>query len=862
MGTVSQHLRELIARQIKEHGIVVWFDPEEHFAGFVQEFEIPETKVFSYEGSFFALRHMLEPFINGLESPRLLIYVPRAESDTHHALAEFAAAGVVVQPGQQPPTRNTRLSVLARNALKPLIGEQAAVVIEKQVENKKLSLADLDRLAEDGVGASTGVVSVIFDSANPMHVALTFLSGTGQDSEVTTKDAGTELARLFQSTFGCVFPEGETLIAMRNRLARHVLGTDFVGHIQGKLPDKLASLKTAMAEATREACKLLAANWRNERSRRESYINFANQIELDLNLSQIQLELSQAVQVETFQEMERSLLRAVETNLLQNPEDEFVELARARQSSFWSECVPDLQAHWALVAAAGQVLLEARSIEKEMKTQPPGFETIFRAYTDGQRPWCLLDTFHRHMERRWHNFDFEIGARHKGLEQLVAKARQRYMEVGGRVSEMFLKRAHEADFRSTALLCQTEIFATAVKPRLAGGKTAYIVVDALRYEMARELSESLAKDAQLAIEGRIAAVPTITPIGMAALLPGAEESFTIQGLGGGQLGAEVNGVLLKDRKARVNYLKEKAGVSVFEGKLEDLLPKPKKKTEEAIRAADLIFITSQEIDALCEGDNVSLARRLMDDILHDLRRACRILSDLDVRTIVFAADHGFLFGDELGSDMKIDPPGGETVDLHRRVWVGRGGAESKSYLRAKMTDFNIGGDLELATPYNFACFKVAGGAKAYFHGGLSPQEWIVPVITLTSTKKAAASSAADIEWKLVPGSGKITTRFISVQVIGNCGGLLQTVAPKVRVEIRVKSESLSVPVSSSYGFEEATGDVQLKSSETLVGAMESNTITLMIKEAHADKKVSIHLLDAASGMELCRIAEIEMAISM
>ena len=69
--------------------------PEEHFAGFVQEFEIPETKVFSYEGSFFALRHMLEPFINGLESPRLLIYVPRAKSDTHHALAEFAAAGVV-----------------------------------------------------------------------------------------------------------------------------------------------------------------------------------------------------------------------------------------------------------------------------------------------------------------------------------------------------------------------------------------------------------------------------------------------------------------------------------------------------------------------------------------------------------------------------------------------------------------------------------------------------------------------------------------------------------------------------------------------------------------------------------------------
>jgi hypothetical protein len=146
MGNVSQYLRELIARQIKEHGIVVWFEPDEHFREFIRDCEIPDTKVFGYEGSFFALRHMLEPFFNGLELPRLLIYVPLAEAATHHALAEFAAAGVVVQPGQQPPTRNTRLSVLARNALKPLIGEQAAGAIEKQVESNKLSLADLDRV--------------------------------------------------------------------------------------------------------------------------------------------------------------------------------------------------------------------------------------------------------------------------------------------------------------------------------------------------------------------------------------------------------------------------------------------------------------------------------------------------------------------------------------------------------------------------------------------------------------------------------------------------------------------------------------------------------------------------------------------
>ena len=62
----------------------------------------------------------------------------------------------------------------------------------------------------------------------------------------------------------------------------------------------------------------------------------------------------------------------------------------------------------------------------------------------------------------------------------------------------------------------------------------------------------------------------------------------------------------------------------------------------------------------------------MDGVLNDLRRGVRVLADLGVKTIVLAADHGHLFADEIGDDMKIEAPGGETADLHRRVWVGRG----------------------------------------------------------------------------------------------------------------------------------------------------------------------------------------------
>jgi hypothetical protein len=40
------------------------------------------------------------------------------------------------------------------------------------------------------------------------------------------------------------------------------------------------------------------------------------------------------------------------------------------------------------------------------------------------------------------------------------------------------------------------------------------------------------------------------------------------------------------------FLRENAGVSVFDAKLEDLLPKPTKKVKEGIQNAALILITS------------------------------------------------------------------------------------------------------------------------------------------------------------------------------------------------------------------------------------------------------------------------------
>src|SRR5216683_3978374 len=99
-------------------------------------------------------------------------------------LIELDCAGVIMQPRQQPPACNTRLSVVARNSLKLILGEDQVAEIERQVEAGKLSLADLNSLAEQGIDISTGVLKLIFGTANPQEVGLAFLHSGEYDEEI------------------------------------------------------------------------------------------------------------------------------------------------------------------------------------------------------------------------------------------------------------------------------------------------------------------------------------------------------------------------------------------------------------------------------------------------------------------------------------------------------------------------------------------------------------------------------------------------------------------------------------------------------------------------------------------------------
>lgn len=63
MGKATEHLRSLIKKQLKNHGIVVCYDPEGVYGEFSESLSIPDTTVLRWKDSFFRLRRELDAFL-------------------------------------------------------------------------------------------------------------------------------------------------------------------------------------------------------------------------------------------------------------------------------------------------------------------------------------------------------------------------------------------------------------------------------------------------------------------------------------------------------------------------------------------------------------------------------------------------------------------------------------------------------------------------------------------------------------------------------------------------------------------------------------------------------------------------------
>jgi len=754
MNPFPAYLHSQLEDKLKNHRVVVWYDAAREFEPFVASLAqsgdanfptvtlgVTETRLAVFKGSYFALRLALEPLVSVNRPQPLLIYLPGERRDPKGSvLMELEKAGTTYEP---------QMKRLARNVMRKFFSDG---VIDEILAPEGLTFTDiLSLLEQSDNGQKTSLLPVILGIGDNVSLVATWAADALFDEELDNKQVTAELLKLVESRAGYVAEPGVGLPAVRTKFRRFLLVNEFREDLVGPAPTSLAMVPTPGGKDTREFCRKVLDHLRTRYC--AEFEAMADSVEVDFGLASAGIDATHLGSIDSFRFEERAMLRHCGDVLVAGDFGTAAQLAATHSQSFWArQDLSRRQAQWEVCALMAALGTEMEKVEADLNKIGANVtsSSIVARYV-AEDGWHRMDLAHRRLEARVARMDEEPETE-AALTVVRARGEQALRTMAG-----IFGKAFQADHWSVdAVLHQTRIWPQKVAP--LSGRVACFYVDAFRFEMGRDFSGQLVEALDMEVVPAIAALPSITPLCMAALLPGAAEAYAVVDAGG-KVGARVGTSVLTDVTERMKFLKA-AVPDATDITLDRLLQDTPSKVQQKIGAARLLVVRSQEIDSLGEKNEL-LARHVMDTIVGNIARAARKLAGLGFERFVITADHGHQFGSRKDDDMKLEAPAGATVELHRRCWIGRGPDAPAGTVAVKATELGYDSNLDFVFPTGLGIFK-AGGGLAYHHGGFSLQELIVPVVSFRMPTAVVVTSGPAVTLGDYPES--ITNRTFGVRI--------------------------------------------------------------------------------------------------
>jgi hypothetical protein len=272
----------------------------------------------------------------------------------------------------------------------------------------------------------------------------------------------------------------------------------------------------------------------------------------------------------------------------------------------------------------------------------------------------------------------------------------------------------------------------AVSARLKGvvwrakGRRAVVIVDALRYDCALSIQDLL-REQDTDIEPLVAALPTVTPIGMTALLP-AETEITVE-VKGNALHPMLQG---KDLFVRANRLAVLAG---FGADCRDIGDVEGSSEIPGDLGELLVVFGHDDVDQFGHGDGQRLIRHVQLEV-DRLARLIRKLHRWGYPVVHVVTDHGFILLDEerLPEEVPCDK---SWCRVHKERFAL---VDARADLPIASFPFPWNEALRVAVPPGLAFFKAE---KSFSHGGAALQELVIP--HLISKSQVTREKRIDVE---------------------------------------------------------------------------------------------------------------------
>lgn len=740
-GIVSEHLTQTLSEHIRTKGLLVWLDGDDVYTEYVDAlregaaagtFPYP---VFAFRGSFVRLMRESYPTLAGAGVPRCVIHLPGFSEDSIKAtpLYEAYKAG-----------RRWRISLetVVREAGQ---GHLTPPQVDTLIGRENLTLETADRFLAEHVEVTPELRALLIQHGGDGLVItlLTEPQALVSDFARTEPELVVALQRHLERQIGMdsqwieewtetVETIGDLVDATWAFLLCREYAVDMMDQPSS---GRLIRLRELSKEYHRAGSGILATI---RRDHSDAYMTRSDQVAAALQNAEVDVPPGMLGKIDTFR-FEAEIFLTEAFRLLDTGQwidagrlaDIRLTGERSGSHTFWLSRDRMLARAWewvATAAALGAALLSA----SENTTRSGDLSQQVEAYCD--TTW-RIDQLHRQFSVQSINLGSNgIDAHMAAFSRIRSGLMGSYRKWIDHTIRSWNAACEEYGFLPAADERQRSFYRSRVGPALQDGtKTAVILADALRYELGRELEKHIRGEriGETELSMMLAELPTITAVGMSAVAPTVDgeelvpifsaDRSKITGFRGGS----------RDVTTPASRHKTFSDVSGVSCEWQDMNALLKMSDKDASRVAkhSLLIVATSTVDSEGEGDALASGIDYFESAMSRIIITVRRLVKLGYRRIVITADHGFIIGDDTAHTARA--PKLPAVDRRHALGKPRFGEELVS-VRLSQLQYRADLEPEAIIFHRESHLLSSRPAGSFYHGGNSPQERIVPVITINA----------------------------------------------------------------------------------------------------------------------------------
>jgi len=818
MGMIADHIKRKLEQDLRTRGLLVWLDKDDEFSPLVDTWMARKKEglfsydIFAFRGSFLELMVESRDVLSGRDMPKCVIHMPgfNEQEIKETPILEAYKAGQRWRVSLETMIREVAQGRLSEEQTRNLLAKEGLTLslAEEFIHNEEnipLEIKGLlGKYGEDGF-----VIAFLKDPARinrelclkPVQCFPLLLSYfenlVGLDSQ-WQQDWN-------QGQVDCSRPDDQA-----DLLVGYLMAMEFVHDLRiNPESDRLLRLKKKQKEYIKKSSSLLHTLRKEDPA---FYIKWAEQVEANLTREECLQTPQNLGGLDTFRFEADIFLSEAMTLLRQQCWTQALNLAKVRlpgagkgdiSNTFWLQQDRRRLWLWQWIEVAARLGMKAHEIKSDIASLKPDsqdHDTLTRLYAD---KWWDLDQIHRRFSSLSERYQSTHSDLHiKAFIDIRKALHLLYRTCIDAQSFLWNEMCQLKGFLPGEALQQRYFFTNWIKPALQKKtRTALFFVDAFRYELGKSLMAELNTMATgQHISAMLAELPTITAVGMNALVPVVKEGrvsplFDNKGRITGFQGGERQ---VKTPQERHKTLQEHAGVETAWIALGDLLTFTDRKLKKIVDR-DLLVVTALDIDKMGESGALGYGIDYFEKGLARLKTAIMKLKENGYEQFILTADHGFILGDE-----SLETGRAPKLENAERRYACGSQRDSKTLVSVGLNQLNYGG----AETDRFFIFErsthllVNQSHTGFYHGGNTLQERLVPVISFSLTKDLPEESGV-FKLHIEKMSDILGFHRISVHTASRETGLFSL--PRVEVQM-VSDPGVVVEIGDIVGARQR-GDV-------------------------------------------------------